>query len=159
MTNTAMWTGGTAMGLSAQAIAYGGCKDHPHDPSDLLRCLNYCACRLTTAGLRDRMAGRSVYWDRLLPHWDALRDLLQHEMDTRTDGLAPRTYAEMRRVLNDGVACTACDSTGRGEDCPKCKGTGRRSGGRCRADHCHRGAHLCATCGGRGYTTTTGRPL
>jgi hypothetical protein len=141
------------LGLSAQAIAGGG-RDHPHDPSDLLRCVNFCEGRLSTPDLRARMTGRSIHWDRLLPEWDNLVELLRHEMDTRTDYNAPRTYAEMRRVLNDGIACEACGSTGRGATCTKCKGTGRRSGGRCRAEHCYRGADSCPTCHGRGYTTT-----
>lgn len=139
------------LGLSASAIAFGG-RDHPWDPSDLLRCLNYCNGRLTTDELRARMTGRSPQWDRLLPEWDNLAKLLRHEMETRTDGNAPRTYREMKRVLADGIACTACDSTGRGTECAKCKGTGRRSGGRCRAEHCYRGADFCPTCQGYGYT-------
>lgn len=138
------------MGLSAQAIAYGG-RDHPHDPSDLLRCVTYCSGRLTTAELQKRMAGRSVEWDRLLPEWDNLVALLRHEMDTRTDGTAPSTYMEMKRVLNAGIACTACNSTGRGAECVKCKGTGRRGGGRCRAEGCYHGADFCPTCNGRGH--------
>lgn len=142
------------MGLSAQAIAGGG-RDHPHDPSDLLRCINYCDSRgIGTDALRSRMAGRSIYWDRLLPEWDNMVELLRHEMDIRTDRMAPRTYAEMKRILDGGIVCATCDSTGRGEECAKCKGTGRRSGGRCRADHCFRGADLCPACHGRGYTTT-----
>lgn len=141
------------LGLSAQAISGSG-SHHPHDPGDLLRCINYCKGRLSTADLHTRMAGRSIYWDRLLPHWDALVDLLQHEMGTRTDGRAPRTYVEMKRVLDDGVACAACDATGRGVTCIKCKGTGRRSGGRCRAANCWHGADFCSACHGRGYTTT-----
>ena len=140
------------MGLSSQAIAGGG-RDHPWDPSDLLRCVNYCEGRLSTPALQARMAGRSIEWDRLLPEWDNLVELLRHEMDTRTDGNAPRTYAEMKRVLAAGIACAGCDSTGRGTDCVKCKGSGRRSGGRCRADKCYRGADFCPTCHGRGYTT------
>jgi DnaJ-class molecular chaperone len=99
------------------------------------------------------MAGKSVAWDRLLPEWDHLVELLRHEMNTRTDGRAIRTYQEMKRVLADGVACAACDGTGRGEPCIKCKGTGRRSGGRCRADRCFSGADFCPTCRGCGYTT------
>ena len=141
------------MGLSAQAIASGG-RDHPHDPSDLLRCVNYCDGRLTTEQLQRRMTGRSIHWDRLLPEWDNLVALLRREMDTRTDGNAPRTYAEMKRVLNNGTACTDCDSTGRGTECAKCKGTGRRGGGRCRAERCYRGADFCPTCHGRGYLTS-----
>lgn len=141
------------MGLSARAIAYGG-RDHPWDPSDLLRCVNYCErAGLSTAELHERMAGRSTEWDRLLPEWDKLTRLLRHEMNTRKDGMAFLTYQEMKRVLADGVACTACNSTGRGAECFKCKGTGRRSGGICRARHCYSGADLCRTCRGNGYTT------
>lgn len=146
------WGWDTQLGLSARAISGGG-SDHPHDPSDLLRCIKYCESRgLSTEQLRSRMAGRSVPWDRLLPEWDNLVEILRHEMDTRTDGMATRTYAEMKRVLNAGIACKACDSTGRGTECLKCKGTGRRSRGRCRAEHCYRGADFCGTCYGRGYT-------
>lgn len=139
-------------GLSSQAIAGLG-ADHPWDPSDLLRCVNYCAGRLTTDQIRARMAGRSLSWDRLLPEWDKLTELLRHEMATRMDGRAPRTYYEMKRVLADGVRCAACDGSGRGESCPKCKGTGNRSGGRCHAQRCFNGAAFCPACRGRGYTT------
>lgn len=49
-------------GLSAQAIAYGG-RDHPWDPADLLRCVNYCErAGITVETLRRRMAGRSQAW-------------------------------------------------------------------------------------------------
>lgn len=142
---------GTPTGLSSSAIAYGG-ADHPWDPSDLLRCVTYCTqAGISTDRLRERMAGRSVKWDRLLREWGALTDLLSHEMTTRKDGKAPLTYFAMRRVLDDGVTCAACDGTGRGEPCLKCKGTGYRSGGTCRAPACFEGAALCAGCRGRGY--------
>lgn len=141
-------------GLSARAIAGRG-TDHPHDPSDLLRCVNYWGTGGTDA-LRERMAGRSIYWDRLLPHWDDLVALLRHEVDTRTDGNAPRTYAEMRRVLDAGVACTVCNATGRREACCKCKGTGRRSGGRCRPCYGTGTSQNCPVCHGMGYTIARG---
>lgn len=141
------------MGLSSSAIAYGG-RDHPWDPSDLLRCINYCEGRLSTPDLQRRMAGRSIYWDRLLPEWDNLAALLRHEMKTRADYTAPRTYAEMKRILNAGGPCIACDSTGRGVECGKCKGTGKRSGGRCRAKNCYQGADSCSNCHGVGYIPT-----
>ena len=142
------------MGLSAQAIAGSG-NHHPWDPDDLLRCINYCEhAGLSTADLRRRMSGRSTEWDRLLPEWDNLTAMLRHEMDTRSDGMASRTYAAMKRVLAGGVACQICDSTGRGAACAKCKGTGRRAGGRCRAESCHGGADYCPACDGRGYTIT-----
>ena len=142
------------LGLSAQAIAGSG-RDHPWDPSDLLRCINYCRSRgFSTDDLRARMTGRSASWNLLLPEWDNLKVLLENEMYTRTDGNAPRTYREMKRVLADGIACPTCDSTGRGTECAGCKGTGRRCGGKCRAKHCFFGADLCVPCNGRGYTTT-----
>ena len=142
------------MGLSAQAIATGG-RDHPHDLNDLLRCVMYCEGRLSTSALRERMTGRSIYWDRLLPEWGGLVALLRREMESRTDGLAVLTYAEMKRVLHDGISCASCTGTGRGAICTKCKGTGRRSGGRCRAEHCYHGADFCNACRGNGFTTTT----
>lgn len=138
-------------GLSSQAI-HGSGIDHPWDPSDLNRCMRYCDGYLSTEQLRARMTGRSLSWDRLLPEWDNLTALLRHEMDTRTDHTAPLTYREMKRVLADGVKCDDCNSTGRGDDCPKCKGTGYRSGGRCRAPHCYGGTYSCSTCHGNGYT-------
>lgn len=143
--------GTSPLGLSAQAIAGSGI-DHPWDPSDLLRCINYCDGRISTEELRTRMAGRSQAWDRLLPEWDRLVALLRHEMDTRTDGNAPLTYREMKRVLADGVKCDPCDGSGRGTPCIHCKGTGRRSGGTCRAVDCYRGAAFCRACRGNGYT-------
>lgn len=143
---------GYPTGLSSQAIAGSG-TDHPYDPSDLLRCMNYCEVRLTTEELRVRMAGRSLSWDRLLPEWDNLTELLRHEMGTATNGRAPITYREMKRVLADGITCVVCAGSGRGDACLGCKGTGYRNGGTCRARDCYRGAKFCPTCRANGYTT------
>ena len=142
-------------GLSSQAI-HGRGNHHPWDPSDLLRCMDYCKGHLTTDELRVRMAGRSIEWDRLLPEWDSLTELLRLEMAAATNGHAPRTYAEMKRVLANGVTCSTCVGSGRGETCSKCKGTGNRSGGTCRATGCYRGASSCPPCSGRGYLTRKG---
>ena len=139
-----------SLGLSAQAISGDG-YNHPHDPSDLQRCVNYCDGRITTEELQARMAGRSVEWDLLLPEWDRLVELLKHEKRTRTDRMAPLTYNEMKRVIHDGITCGTCRGTGRGDECEKCKGTGRRTGGTCRADRCHRGATFCPECRGQGF--------
>lgn len=138
------------LGLSAQAIAGHG-SDHPHDPSDLLRCIDYCDGRFTTEELKVRMSGRSTQWGRLVKEWDYLVALLREEMDSRTDRRAPKTYAAMKRIINGGTECKECDSTGRGTECPKCKGTGRRSGGRCRASKCYGGADFCPCCDGASY--------
>jgi hypothetical protein len=153
-----MWSDPFPMGLSAQAIAGFG-DNHPWDPSDLLRCIRYCEGRgIGTSELVRRMTGRSVQWDRLLPEWERLVALLKHEMDVATDGRAPRTYREMKRVLADGISCSTCSGSGRGEDCQKCKGTGRRGGGKCRADRCYSGADYCPECRGNGYTKRVPEP-
>lgn len=137
-------------GLSAKAIAGRG-TDHPHDPSDLLRCINYWGTGRTDE-LQRRMAGRSIYWDRLLPQWDELVTLLEQEMATATNGRAPRTYFAMKRTIYGGVDCTDCATTGRKDACVKCKGTGRRSGGRCRPCYGSGVETYCPTCRGNGYT-------
>lgn len=150
-----IWGSEYGLGLSAQAIAGSG-SNHPWDPADLLRCTRYCTERgIGTSELARRMSGRSVEWDRLLPEWDRLAALLKHEMDTATDGRAPLTYREMKRVLAGGVKCATCDGSGRGVNCEKCKGTGRRGSGKCRAERCYSGAEFCPGCRGRGYTIAT----
>ncbi len=143
---------GYPSGLSARAIAGFG-TDHPWDPSDLRRCMDYCRWSgISTQELKRRMSGRSETWDRLLPEWDRLVTLLEEEMETRTDGRAPLTYIEMKVIRSGGSKCEPCAGTGRGEECTKCKGTGRRNGGKCRAAGCFRGAALCGQCHGNGYT-------
>ena len=88
------------LGLSARAIAHSSHVDHPHDPGDLKRCIDYCTISgIDDAALRRRMVGRSPSWDALLPHWGELAGMLRDEMTTRTDGCAPATYARMRELL------------------------------------------------------------
>ena len=138
-------------GLSAQAIAGYG-TNHPHDPSDLLRCVRFCeSASLTTKDLKRRMAGRSIYWDRLLPEWDELVAMLKRETSGPGAWRAPFTYRAMRRLLDDGIKCTTCDGSGVGAYCEKCRGSGRRTSGTCRAPGCDHGFQGCAECDGRGY--------
>jgi hypothetical protein len=89
-------------GLSSQAIACAAHRDHPHDPADLKRCVEYCdRAGISVAELRERMEGRSPEWGALLPHWGELVGLLQDEMATRTDGCASATYARMRALISE----------------------------------------------------------
>lgn len=72
--------------------------DHPHDPSDLLRCLQF----LQATQAQDKlalMAGVSREWASLVQRWDALTALVDEEM--RTGESAPQTYALMREALGD----------------------------------------------------------
>lgn len=78
-------------GLSARAILHGG-THHPHDPSDLLRCLT------VSPTAPHHMSACSAEWSTLVAHWDELAALLRTEM---TDGAerAPKTYARMRQLF------------------------------------------------------------
>jgi hypothetical protein len=138
-------------GLSAQAISGSG-SNHPHDPSDLIRCVAYCE---RTGRTVEHMATRSTAWARLVPEWDRLVALCRHEVETRTDGMARETYREMRRVIAGGTDCEDCNRTGCSRGCEKCKGTGRRSGGRCRPCYGSGIADYCQACRGAGYTIPT----
>lgn len=132
-------------------------SSNPWDPSDFRRCelllRRVPLARMALPMMRDV----SPTWARLVDAWDDLVALAESEIPGVFDGPwrsgeARRTYAEMQRLIDDGVGCEPCGGTGRGETCPKCKGTGRRSGGRCRAPGCLRGALSCPSCRGRGYT-------
>lgn len=84
------WVGLTPRhGLSAYAILHGG-SHHPHDPSDLCRCLR------VSPNAPTHMRERSPEWAALVDHWDELADMLAEEHPA---GTAPRTYARMRELL------------------------------------------------------------
>lgn len=94
-----------ATGMSSHAIAraFGHCTsggfDHPHDPSDLSRCVAYCTeTGITTDALRKRMATVSDSWHALVDHWDDLVLLMDAERAEGT-GRAPRTYRRMCELL------------------------------------------------------------
>jgi hypothetical protein len=151
-------------GLSAEAIASKGATslDFPHDPGDFRRCENLLRLRpsLRTESL-PVLAAKSPTWARLVSAWDEIHALIEREVPDYLSGgrgTAPLAYALMCRVRADGVACTDCSGSGRAEPCAKCKGTGRRCGGRCRADECQQGYHPCRSCRGYGYTEREATP-
>lgn len=94
-----------ATGLSSHAIAqaFGHCDnggiDHPHDPGDLLRCVNY----ISEAGIevqcfRERMSVVSDEWRVLVRNWDELTSMLEKE---HPSGWAPETYKRMKHYLRE----------------------------------------------------------
>lgn len=127
---------------------------HPHDPDDYRRCARLLRDVPLAALAFPSMATCSPQWARLVEAWDEIGATCEQEapgyLDKRS-GSAPRAYRMMRRVIEDGTPCHDCDGTGNAEPCPKCKGSGRRTGGTCRYVGCHRGHMQCASCGGAGY--------
>jgi hypothetical protein len=101
------------------------------------------------------MASRSPEWARLVEVWDEIHAMSEEEVPgylTGSNGSASRTYALMKRAIAGGTICSPCDGSGKAEACPKCKGSGRRAGGRCRAEGCASGYRYCRICRGRGYS-------
>lgn len=129
---------------------------YPSDPDDFRRCQLLREAVPIVELMFGQMRTASPVWARLVDAWDEIHDTIEAEvpdyLHTRSDGLARRGYALMKRVIAGGDVCAACEGTGHAEACPKCKGTGRRSGGRCRAPGCIHGYHSCRTCRSRGYT-------
>lgn len=103
------------VGLSAKAIAFTGHFDHPRDPADLQRCVDFCQQQhIDVAELRRRMTGRTPYWDALLPHWKELVTTLQRE--AAAGPTAPETYALMKRYLDIVASGETWTNTQTGEE-------------------------------------------
>lgn len=131
-------------------------RAHPHDPADFRRCQLLLNAVPLARLMFPTMRTASPVWARLVDAWDEIHETIERDVPgyvtTRADGSSPSGYRLMRRIIDDGVECAACEGTGHDRPCEKCKGTGRRSGGRCRADGCWRGYHSCEACRGAGYT-------
>lgn len=74
--------------------------DHPHDPSDLLRCLRFLDATDSHAKVA-LMADVSPGWAALVPEWDALAALVREEFGAGNS--APKTYAAMQSCLGARV--------------------------------------------------------
>lgn len=100
------WLADGNRGLSSEAI----CKqvfgiplsaktDHPRDPADFGRCLEFLA--VIGAGywmcyLKDQMRGVSPEWKRLIDNWDAIEACYRSEPERNNK---PKTFALMDSVL------------------------------------------------------------
>jgi hypothetical protein len=157
------WLAFGERGISSEAIVsrltgtrVGGFQHfstHPCDPADFRRCQLLLEAH-PLARLKF-MRDVSPQWERLVDAWDEIHEAILAEVPGylgRVSGAAPKAYRLMRRVIDDGITCESCDGTGRADACRKCKGTGSRSGGRCRAEGCYRGYAYCPTCRGAGFT-------
>ena len=105
------WLADGEVGISSKAIALTAARgatyrrkellgDHPHDPDDLRRCV-LLLDRIPQA--RELafpvLVQRCPYWAALIPQWDRLVGMLHEELAEWT-GLAPRTYAAMRALID-----------------------------------------------------------
>lgn len=130
--------------------------NHPYDPDDFRRCQLLLNAVPLARLMFPTMRECSPKWARLVDAWDEIHLAIQEEapdyLGSPGGKSAPRAHKLMQRVLAGGTACAPCDGSGKAEACPKCKGSGRRAGGRCRADGCAGGRRYCRVCRGRGFT-------
>ena len=108
------WLAHGDVGLSSQCmamwLAFGERMDgpfgaHPHDPSDMDRCLKLLHY---APGLRDRlqkMAELNKKWAALVARWDEIEAMQMDEIGlnwTKAQS-APRTYALMQEIIDGAL--------------------------------------------------------
>lgn len=97
------WLAGDDTGASSKALAHaaagvpGKDQSHPHDPSDLGRCIRLIEAVPTVRAAVDTLAATGAYWKALAPKWDELTALYHAE---RQSGTCPKTYDAMRALLD-----------------------------------------------------------
>lgn len=89
-------TGSSSIALAREAAGMGGDAAHPHDGSDLGRCLRLIARIPEVRGAVDTLAAKDAYWKALAPEWDTLKALYIEEMQKPTG----KTYKAMRALLD-----------------------------------------------------------
>lgn len=72
---------------------------HPHDPSDLWRCIKLLQSVPQLVPELPRMANYSPHWRVLVEHWDELTQLFEQERAGRDEWSAPKTYNRMQELF------------------------------------------------------------
>lgn len=76
---------------------------HPHDPSDLRRCIRLLDAVPAYRARIQEMCEVSITWCVLVQAWGKLEAMLREEVPGE-HGNAPRTYAEMKRLIEQSGA-------------------------------------------------------
>lgn len=101
-------TGASSMSMARAALGIDEPRvSHPHDPDDLIRCLDFCD---DTGVSPEIMRGKSDAWDKLIGIWTALRGSLADDLG-RTAGVlgipfswdAKRTHGKSARRTYDMI--------------------------------------------------------
>jgi len=76
--------------------------DHPHDPADLLRCIELLDMAEPIRRSLATMKKVSATWMNLVQNWEVLESTLKYELRTNgKDGKAPRTYELMKEIMKE----------------------------------------------------------
>lgn len=102
------WLNGIDSGISSRTIAatlerepliLQGRAGHPHDPSDLWRCMNLLDLIPEYRARLDEMRFVSPVWAQLVDHWDEL-EALWHA--ATPDGMVRACYDRMQELIRAG---------------------------------------------------------
>ena len=103
------WLARNRRGLSSEAIAThltgvtigsGDEKHYPHDPGDLGRCIRLLDAVPSFRPRMSEMATAGREWAALAAQWGQLETSYRCELNGG-NGMAPKTYALMRRLINE----------------------------------------------------------
>lgn len=104
------WLSSGDTGTSSRAIftrmlgaTETGWDTYPRDPADLGRCLRLLALAPEWAARIGEMADVGHVWASLVGRWDELRQLYYSEVTGERGWRADKTYALMRRLIDDGL--------------------------------------------------------
>lgn len=76
-------------------------SDHPYDPSDLNRCINFLNQVPEARTHLNKVAKAGVVWKSLIENWSTLENqLLEEKNDHTLDGKAPKTYDLIKGLID-----------------------------------------------------------
>lgn len=113
------WIVGNDTGTSSQtiwAVLMGATPRHrstPSDPSDFGRCYRLLKLMPAWRARLSEVATRYPEWSALVAHWDELTTLYEQELNT-PNGMAPKTYARMKELIDEGLIAAGWKRTGPG---------------------------------------------
>lgn len=95
--------GSSSKAMAAAATGHPSINlDHPHDPSDLNRCIKLCKEVPEVKANFNKVADISTTWAKLISRWDELEKCFIDEVgyDWCKDRSAPKTYALIKEIIN-----------------------------------------------------------
>lgn len=101
--NLIAWFAGDDTGLSSKHMAavsagVSGNGNHPHDPSDLGRCIRLVHNVPEIRAAFPAIAASGPKWKTVITHWDELVSLYAQECQGRRYFNAPKTYERMKAL-------------------------------------------------------------
>lgn len=105
MNSVEKWLANGETGVSSKTMAFylgfgiiPETNSHPHDPSDLLRCIKFLQHCPELRSKLHLMSEVSNTWEGLVRNWDRLESSLNEEM--KLGSRAPKTYKMMKDIIN-----------------------------------------------------------